>query len=66
MKNKIIYFFLIIFFTINIVNFSNANEEFKFNITEIEILENGNLIVGTKMEKLRLKMDMKLLLKTLL
>ena len=51
MRNKTFYFFLLIFFNINILNFSNAEDEFKFNITEIEILENGNLIVGTKKGK---------------
>ncbi len=48
MKNKIllilVYFFLN-FFTIGL---SNAQDQFNFNISEIEILENGNKIVGSK------------------
>ena len=51
MINKLLYFFLIIFIYINTFNLSNAEDEFKFNITEIEILEEGNLIVGTKKGK---------------
>ena len=30
------------------LNLSNAEEQFKFKITEIEIVENGNLIIGSK------------------
>ena len=48
MKNKIlltiVYFFLN-FFSIGL---SNAQDQFNFNISEIEILENGNKIIGSK------------------
>ena len=46
MKNKIkiILFFFCIFF--NLINLSNSNEYFKFNITEIEIKNNGNKFIG--------------------
>ena len=48
MKNNILFFFLILFFKIIFLNISSAQEQFKFNITEIEISENGNLIIGSK------------------
>ena len=51
MRNKLKYFILIIYFIINLFNSSGAQDEFKFNITEIEIVENGNLVVGTKYGK---------------
>ena len=41
--------FIIFFFTIsNFFSFSNAQEEFNFDITEIKITQNGNLIIGIK------------------
>ena len=47
MKNKlkILYHFILFFSFIKSVN---ANEPFVFNVTEIEILENGNQINGYK------------------
>ena len=48
MKNKIlltIIFFFLNFFSIGL---SNAQDQFDFNISEIEILENGNKIIGSK------------------
>ena len=51
MKNKFKNFIIITVFIhlilINI-NFSHSSEEFKFNVTEIEISQNGNLIIGSK------------------
>ena len=48
MKNKILYicltFFLSNFFYFNVL----SAEQFNFDITEIEILNNGNIIKGTK------------------
>ena len=46
MKNK--YFIISIIFIINLILISElkAEEEFNFNVTELEILENGNKIVG--------------------
>ena len=46
MKNKIEYYLLIIFFCFLTLKTVNANEPFVFNVTEIEILENGNQIYG--------------------
>ena len=44
MLNKITIFFLIIF---NLIIFKvNGNEQISFDVTEIEILENGNKIIG--------------------
>ena len=48
MKNKIKYFLLITFYCLLIFKAVNANEPFVFNVTEIEILENGNQINGYK------------------
>ena len=48
MKNKIKYFLLIIFYSLLILKSVNANEPFVFDVTEIEILENGNQINGYK------------------
>ena len=46
MKNKIKKYLLIIFFGLLTLKAVNANEPFVFNVTEIEILENGNKING--------------------
>ena len=48
MKNKLKTFLL--FIIIFLLNFSiiNANEQFNFDITEIEILEKGNKFIGKK------------------
>ncbi|MDA8778229.1 hypothetical protein N9M87_00325 [Candidatus Pelagibacter bacterium] len=48
MKNKFIYYLSIIFFSLLTLKAVNANEPFVFNVTEIEILENGNKINGYK------------------
>ena len=48
MKNNIFYIFFIFFFCITIISSINADEQFNFDITEVEILENGNLIKGLK------------------
>ncbi len=46
MKNK--YFIISIIFIINLILISElkAEEDFNFNVTELEILENGNKIIG--------------------
>ena len=43
MKNKIILVFLIFIFNSGYLNFLSA-EEFKFDTTELQVTENGNLI----------------------
>ena len=48
MKNKFLNFFFNFCFAIIFLNFSYADEEFKFKITEIEISDDGNLIIGSK------------------
>ena len=48
MKNKNLNFLVYLIFFLNFFLIVNANEEFNFNITELEILENGNLIKGIK------------------
>jgi len=48
MRNKYLFFF--IFLIVNKLFFFNVNsaEQFNFDITEIEILQNGDVIKGTK------------------
>ena len=48
MKNSIIKLILIFFFSINLINVSNAEEQFKLKVTVIDITDNGNLITGSK------------------
>ena len=48
MKNKFLNFLLICFIGLTQINFSNAEDQFIFDVTEIEIVENGNLIIGSK------------------
>ena len=48
MKNRIlIKLTIIFFFNIFVLNFANS-EQFSFDVTEIEILDNGNLFKGLK------------------
>ena len=47
MKNKAIKLIILIFFAL-FTKEINANEQFNFDVTEIEITENGNLIKGLK------------------
>ena len=48
MKNRILL--IIIFCSLNffLTGFSNAQDQFSFNVSEIEVLENGNKIIGSK------------------
>ena len=48
MKNKLKSFILIFFYFFLLCKSVNSNEPFIFNVTEIEILENGNQINGYK------------------
>ena len=48
MKNKLRYFFLILIYSLLTLKTVDANEPFIFNVTEIEILENGDQINGYK------------------
>ncbi len=48
MKSKFYNFLLLLFLFIFFINISKANEQFTFNITELEITEKGNLIKGSK------------------
>lgn len=52
MKNKIFKILITILIILVIPNISNSVDEFNFNITEIEILENGNKFRGTKRGKI--------------
>ena len=58
MRNKQKYFILTIYFIINFFNFSAAQDEFKFNITEIEIVEMVIWLLVLNMEKLKPMMDL--------
>jgi LPS-assembly protein len=48
MRNKLKTYLLILFYFLIIPKSINANEPFIFDVTEIEILENGNQIYGYK------------------
>ena len=48
MKNNIQFFLFIIIFNCLITINAKSNEPFKFNVTEIEIIDNGNTIKGNK------------------
>jgi len=48
MINKIIYRLILFFFFILSCFSVSSSEQFLFNVTEVEILENGNLFKGLK------------------
>ncbi len=51
MKNKLkvnIFFFIFYFLIFNTL--SKSNESFVFDVTEVEIIENGNIFLGKKKE----------------
>ena len=48
MKNKFISFFSIFFLNFFLTITVCANEQFNFNVSEIEILDEGNKIIGSK------------------
>ncbi len=48
MKNKILLALVFLYLNFFSIGSSNAQDQFNFNISEIEILENGNKIVGSK------------------
>ena len=48
MKNKILLTLVYFFLNLFSIGLSNAQDQFNFNISEIEILENGNKIIGSK------------------
>ena len=47
MKNKIYNFIFLLFFSLFSLNV-NSQEQFNFDVTQIDILENGNKFIGTK------------------
>ena len=47
MINNLFKFLIFGFLFLIKIDFSNAQEEFNFDITEIQITQNGNLIIGT-------------------
>ena len=48
MKNKIFNFITILIFSVFIIGNTNSAEQFNFDVTEIEIVEKGNLFIGQK------------------
>ncbi len=52
MKNNFLYKLIIIVIFINFIQIAKSSEQFEFNVTEIEILENGNLYKGLKRGKI--------------
>ena len=60
MKNKFITFFLVILFTLS--NFCRVlGEEFIFEITDLEITENGNIYKGNNRGTIRTDSQLKLI-----
>ena len=53
MINKFIYFFFLIFISILFQSNSYGNNQFNFDVTELEILEKGNIIKGLKKGSIR-------------
>ena len=51
MKNKLFIIFIVLFFN-SIVFKAFSAESFNFDVTEIQILENGNKFIGTKRGKI--------------
>ncbi len=47
MKNKLFIIFVIIFFN-SVIFKANSTESFNFDVTEIQISENGNKFIGSK------------------
>ena len=47
MKNNFVKLFIIIYFLLSLLS-AQSSEQFNFDITEIQILENGNKYIGTK------------------
>ena len=48
MTSRFLRLILVLYVFINSLNYISANDQFEFNVTEIEITNNGNLIVGSK------------------
>ena len=48
MKNNFIYFVYIILINFSLYSFANGSEIFNFDVTEIEIKENGNKFIGKR------------------
>ena len=47
MKNKTLLVFLIFLINFFLIKLSYGQDQFNFNVSEIEILENGNKIIGS-------------------
>ena len=63
MRNKLKSYLSILFCFFLLSKSVNSNEPFIFDVTEIEILEDGNQINGYKVAQLLLKMEAELLQK---
>ena len=48
MKNKIKFILILFYISLFFFNKVQSIEQFSFDVTEIEILENGNIIKGLK------------------
>ena len=59
MKNKFLSFFIYLILSFLIIFSSYSNELFNFNISEIEITQNGNIIKGFNGGKLLPVMELK-------
>ena len=52
MKSRILFTLIFLYISFFLTEFSKAQDQFNFNVTEIEILENGNKIIGSKRGKI--------------
>ena len=52
MKSRILFTLIFLYINFFLTEFSKAQDQFNFNVTEIEILENGNKIIGSKRGKI--------------
>ena len=57
MKNNFFLFFLLIFY-ISFSSSSLSGEQFSFDVTEVEIKEDGNIFIGKKMVQLLQMMEL--------
>ena len=48
MKNKICYIYIFIFISSFFISKAYSVEDFSFDVTEIEVLEKGNIVKGLK------------------
>ena len=48
MKNKLYKYLLIFFFSIFIKSIVHSQDQFNFDVTEVQLLDEGNIYIGSK------------------